>query len=85
MVIILDEDLSPASFLIVLNKLDDEEEREINGRRNTVGVRDRVDDKSNHDDRDHSRVDFTEGIAIPARGAGGHKEKGTNEDEGEPL
>lgn len=39
---------------------------------NTAGVRDRTkkseDDKSKHDDRDHSRVDFTEGIAILARG-----------------
>lgn len=33
-----------------------------------MGVRDRADDKSNHDDRDHSRVDFTEGIAMPAGG-----------------
>lgn len=52
-----------------------------------MGVRDRADDKSNHDDRDHSRVDFTEGIAMPAGGggAGGHEEKGINEDEREPL
>lgn len=39
---------------------------------NAAGVRDRTkkskDDKSKHDDRDHSRVDFTEGIAIHARG-----------------
>lgn len=61
--------------MIVLNKLDDEEEggreREINGKR-CGGPRDRTkkseDDKSKHDDRDHSRVDFTEGIAIRARG-----------------
>lgn len=37
---------------------------------NAAGVRTKKseDDKSKHDDRDHSRVDFTEGIAIRARG-----------------
>lgn len=79
MVIVLDEDLSLASFLIVLNKLDDEEEREreINGKHGgdkRQGGEERADDKSKHDDRNHSRVDFTEGIAIHARGR--YEEKG---------
>lgn len=53
---------------------------------NAAGVRDRTkkseDDKSKHDDRDHSRVDFTEGIAIHARGRKRWNEDGRESSEG---